>query len=71
MLLWIQTLDLAFGGFTVYPAEGSKSYILLAIRTRVNFTRARSQADPGVNKLQITNVLTFYHLAFSYDKVVN
>jgi hypothetical protein len=31
MFLWVWTLDLAFGGFTLCPAEGYTYYILLAI----------------------------------------
>jgi hypothetical protein len=31
MLLWVWTLDLAFGGFTLCPAKDFNYYILLAI----------------------------------------
>jgi hypothetical protein len=31
MLLWVWTLGLTFGGFTLCPAKGSTYYILLAI----------------------------------------
>jgi hypothetical protein len=38
MLLWVWTLGLAFGGFTLCPAEGSTYYILLAIFSSILWT---------------------------------
>jgi hypothetical protein len=44
MLLWIWTLGLAFGGFTLCVAEGSTYYILLAIFQLISLDSQQSLA---------------------------